>query len=97
MEMTMHQLMFGTSLDETVSWIIADAVEKNTEAAYLDAAQQLRGIQKLWITITSKLKAGSGIHASLAISNHISDMERFARTVDLREAVTKRVRELRAA
>lgn len=84
----MHELMFGTKLDEAVQHIVGQAVRTNTKEGYEKAVERLSGIRTFLIFIQSDT-GREYTYALLALNNEISRLYRLADDPKIREAVSK--------
>lgn len=67
----MHTLMFGSSLEDSVQYIVGNALRKNSIEAYTEAANKLQGIRTFFIFLQPE---GQQVYtyALLALGNEIS-------------------------
>jgi hypothetical protein len=77
--LTSHaDFVFGESLPSTVEWIIGDALRANTEDAWHDAGERLRGIDRLIGSLRHAAGTDTFVHAAIAMVNKMrlcADME----------------------
>jgi hypothetical protein len=72
-ELTEHGFFFGTKLEETVEWIIGEALRDGSQQAFQAASEQLHGIDRFLLSLGLSIAAMRVSHTRAPIQRLAED------------------------